>query len=175
MRGLFYRHRRWQKLNVLLLVLALMLAFFFHAVLNAIAQSAYGSATFESLYPQLKQAIGDGQMALMFTSANFWTAQFSGFLSVFTQPTLWLSWLYLPLSIATILIVQALAALMNQPRWQTSTLLLIVGCIAAWALPLVVDVTASPQALAVPAQVGLFFALAAAWISGSRLRGHHSR
>lgn len=175
MRGLFYRHRRWQKLNFFLLVLALMLAFFFHGVLNAIAQAAGGSSMFESLYPRLEQSIADGQMVNMLTSGSFWTAQFSGFVSVFTQPTLWVSWLYFPLSIAAILLVQALAALMNQPRWQTSTLLLLIGCIAAWALPLVVDVLESPQSLAVPAQVGLYFAIAAAWISGARLRGHHSR
>lgn len=174
MRGLFYRHRRWQKLNLTLLVLALMLAFFFHAVLNTIAQSVNESATSTGFYPDLEQTIANGDIFLLFTSSQLWTAQFSGFFSVFTYPTLWLSWLWLPLTIAVLLVIQALSALTNQPRWQTSTLILLLACLAAWGLPVIVDVFSSAQALAIPAQVGLYCSLSAAWVSAVRLRSHHS-
>ncbi|RUO32539.1 hypothetical protein [Aliidiomarina soli] len=169
MRGLFYRHRRWQKLNVFMFCISILFAMFYHGVVNTIAVNI-GNADLA----RVEALIADSRIFALFSEPVYWQAQFSGFIAVFQNVSLWLDILWLPVSIALILLVEGLGTLMNRPRWQLSVLLLIAGGLLAWALPLVYDVSRTPQNLTDPALVGLYFSLAGAWVCGARLRGHHS-
>lgn len=169
MRGLFYRHRRWQKLNVLMLCVSILIAMFYHGVLNtlAVAVRQDNVASVQSIIEQ------SGVFAL-FSSNIFWQAQFSGFFSVFQQLSLWFDILWLPVSAALILVIEGLGTLLNRPRWQLSLLLLIMGIAFASLLPQVYDISGSARDTGDPALIGLYFSIAAAWVCGARLRGHHS-
>lgn len=173
MRALFYRHKPWQKLNLLLMCIGLCSVMFWHGVLNTIAVAntdGAQSTEWQTLYTMLSNF----ELLNVFTSSLFWSAQFSGFLSVFQQPMLWFSWLWLPASIALIILIQAFAMLLNTPRWLRSVLLLTIGFALAWAIPQLITIADSAQALGIPAHVALYFSVAATWSSAARVRGHHS-
>lgn len=169
MRGLFYRHRRWQLLNLLLFVLALGLALFFHGIINAIA-----------VYQD------DGALELFFTHTSeqtlyqlfllneYWSAQINGAFALFSNPGLWLDILWLPVSIAIIILIEAFGTLLASPRWQRSALLLLVGVGLVWLMSLIYPLENNISRLASIPAVGLYFSIAAAWVSGTRLRGVRS-
>lgn len=169
MRGLFYRHRRWQLLNLLFFVVALGCALFFHGVINAIAiyqndsviEPFFSLAAEQSLY----QAAGLSQ---------YWSAQINGAFALFSQPGLWIDILWLPVSIALIILVAAFGTLLAAPRWQRSLILLLIGIALVWAMPLLYPLDNNVSRLASIPAVGLYFSIAAAWICGTRLRGVRS-
>lgn len=169
MRSLFYRHNPWQKLNLIMAIIALGFALFWHAVLNTIAQNQDP----ESI-ATLAQMLANLELASLFSSNIFWNAQFTGFFSIFTHATLWLSWLWLPVSIALIILIQGFAVLLNTPRWLRGALLITLAFAAVSGLSMLLDTHTSAQTLAIPAHVALYFSLAATWVSAARIRGYHS-
>ncbi|RAJ98367.1 hypothetical protein B0I24_105120 [Aliidiomarina maris] len=150
------------------MLVALFAALFWHGVINAIASHQQTDNWLQLQTMLLNFRLGD-----VFASHLFWDAQFSGFLNILEYPTLWLSWLWIPVSVAIVILLQAVATLTNIPRWLVSLLLLALGILAMWGLPQTSG-GQSPQGLAHAAHVALYLAIAALYISATRLRGHQS-
>lgn len=169
MRGLFYRHRRWQKLNVFMFSVSVLTALFFHGVINTLAVID-GTPAIERVHALITQ----GHIAQVFLDSSFFAAQFDGFLAIISHPGLWFDWLWLPVSIALILVIQGFGTLLNRPRWQRSVLLLFAAWLGVWGLPQVFSIEATAAELSPTVLVGLYFSIAACLTTGARLRGHHS-
>jgi hypothetical protein len=171
MRGLFYRHRVWQKMNCLMAGVAALFVLFFHGVLTLLAG---GADAISSGQPPLNVIIANGPVHQLISEPAFWNAQAQVFTAIFSHLGLWFHIVWFPVSIALIILVRALCTLMARPRWQASLGLLALGLICMNLLTLLTAADAPIKDLAAPPAVALYFSVAALWASVTHLRGHQA-
>lgn len=171
MRGLFYRHRVWQKMNCLTASVAALLVLFFHGVLTLLSR---GEDVISSGQPPLNFIIANGPVHHLTSEPAFWSAQAQVFTAIFSHVGLWFHIVWLPVSLALIILVRGLCTLMARPRWQATLLLLALGLICMNLLTMLTAPDAPVKELAAPHAVALYFAVAAFWASATHLRGHQA-
>lgn len=171
MRGLFYQHRPWQKLNCLTAILAALMVLFFHGILNLLSTNQTASTASDS---SLANILSSSEIHRLFSESDFWVAQVQGFFSIFSNIGLWLHIVWLPVSIALIIVIRALCTLTGRPRWQASIFLLVAGSLAMHLMQAFSSPADTAAQLAAGPAIALYFSLAALWASASRLRGPNS-
>ncbi|RUO24002.1 hypothetical protein CWE09_12705 [Aliidiomarina minuta] len=171
MRGLFYQHRPWQKLNCLTAFLAALMVLFFHGILNLLSTGRSALTADDS---SLTHILSSSEIHRLLSESDFWIAQVQGFFSIFSNIGLWLHIVWLPVSIALIIVIRGLCTLTGRPRWQASIFLMVAGSLALHLIHIFISPAATLNQLAAGPAVALYFSLAAFWASASRLRGPNS-